>query len=251
MTAHAAQLNLNAHPAPSPGHWRDASLDEYRAHLAALVPIVDACAKARDLKTCDPLLVGPDDNIPFGQGRRLIRYGWLRVLLSRAEDPDQKPSKKSIKSATPDHENDEPAGTRPPPVTTSALLEAAKARLAADLAQTEVAAAPEPAHTAERAAMRQILAGKDFRGVEQQSVRDTLLEKLGNWLDNIFDPCRWAARAFCVGGPRAGVGIYPRRVHRAGVGADAAGAPLAGAAGSGRSYACSRRGLGPRLAIVA
>ncbi len=150
------------------------------------MPIVDACAKARDLKTCDPLLVGPDDNIPFGQGRRLIRYGWLRVLLSRAEDPDQKPSKKSIKSATPDHENDEPAGTRPPPVTTSALLEAAKARLAADLAQTEVAAAPEPAHTAERAAMRQILAGKDFRGVEQQSVRDTLLEKLGNWLDNLF-----------------------------------------------------------------
>lgn len=92
-TAHAAQLNLNAHPAPSPGHWRDASLDEYRAHLAALVPIVDACAKARDLKTCDPLLVGPDDNIPFGQGRRLIRYGWLRVLLSRAEDPTRSPAR--------------------------------------------------------------------------------------------------------------------------------------------------------------
>lgn len=181
--ARAAQVNLNTHAAPPPRRWRDATLDEYRQHLTALVPVVDACANTRDLKTCDPLLVGPDDNIPFGAGRRLIRYGWLRVLLSRAEEPDQKPA---AKNATPAKDDAEPAGTRPAPLTTSALLQAAKTRLSDDLAQAGVAAAPAASHTAERAAMRQILAGKDFRGLDQQSVRDSLLEKVGNWLNNFF-----------------------------------------------------------------
>ncbi len=183
LAACAAQLPVNANPAAPAGKWHDASMDEYRAHLTALVPVVEACEKARDLKACDPMLVGPDDNVPFGAGRRLVRYGWLRVLLSRAEEPDEKPA---AKKAAPTKEKIEPAGTRPPVPATSALLEAAKTRLAADLAQAGGAAAPAAAHGAERAAMRQILSGKDFRGLDQQSVRDTLLEKMGNWLNNLF-----------------------------------------------------------------
>src|SRR5580692_3930552 len=59
---------------------RDASIAEYRQHLQTLTTIVNACAKARDTKTCDPALVGPDDRVPLGEGaqaeRRLIRYDW-------------------------------------------------------------------------------------------------------------------------------------------------------------------------------
>jgi hypothetical protein len=75
-------------PAPPSGRWRDAPLDDYREHLGELTTLVHACANARDLKNCDPLLVGPDDRIPLGNsanaGRRLVRYGWLRVLFSKA-----------------------------------------------------------------------------------------------------------------------------------------------------------------------
>ncbi len=74
------------------GRWRDTTMEEYRQHLTALTPLVEACAKARDLKSCDPMLVGPDDRIPLGNGKRMIRYGWLRVLFSRAEEPDVAPN---------------------------------------------------------------------------------------------------------------------------------------------------------------
>jgi len=66
-----------APPTQSSSHWRDASLDDYRNHLTALTALVEACAKARDLKNCDPTLVGPDDRIPLpgaAAGSRLVRY---------------------------------------------------------------------------------------------------------------------------------------------------------------------------------
>jgi len=73
--------------------WRNSSMEEYRQHLISLGGLVQTCAKGRDVKSCDPSLVGPDDNVPLGDSanadRRLIRYGWLRVLFSKAEDPDQ------------------------------------------------------------------------------------------------------------------------------------------------------------------
>ncbi len=46
---------------------RLASLDEYRSHLQALTAVVDACAKTRDAKTCDPALVGQDDRVSLLQ----------------------------------------------------------------------------------------------------------------------------------------------------------------------------------------
>jgi hypothetical protein len=64
----------------------ESARDEYRKHLSNLNALVESCAKARDTKSCDPALVGPDDHVPVansgGTERRLIRYGWLRVLLS-------------------------------------------------------------------------------------------------------------------------------------------------------------------------
>lgn len=80
----------------------------------------------------------------------------------------------------------EPAGVRPAPLTTSQLLQRAKARLETDLAQAGGPAEPMAAHAAARTAMQQVLAGKDFRGLAGQSVRDTLLEKLDNWLNHLF-----------------------------------------------------------------
>ena len=79
------------------GRWRDVSMDDYRAHLEELSKLTAACAKARDLKSCDPVLVGKDDRVALdsapGAGRsagehRVIRYEWLRVLFARAEQTD-------------------------------------------------------------------------------------------------------------------------------------------------------------------
>ena len=169
------------------GRWREASIDDYRQHLTQLTTLVEACAKARDLKNCDPLLVGQDDRIPLGAGanagKRLVRYGWLRVLFSNAEEPD-KPATKT--KAGQDAEV-MPEGTRPPPPTTTQLLQDAEKRLAADLKQADAASATAPAHDQERATMKDVLAGKDFRDLEAPTVRDTLLEKVGNWLNGVFE----------------------------------------------------------------
>jgi hypothetical protein len=76
--------------------------------------------------------------------------------------------------------------TLPAPRTTSELLEDAKVRLAADLAQAGGAAAPAPNHAQERDAMRQVLAGRDFRNLEEPSARDAILERISKWLNRFF-----------------------------------------------------------------
>jgi len=165
-----ADVPLSAPAASASSHWNDVSLDDYRMHLQELTAIVDACAKARDMKACDPMLVGQDDRIPVaaqgsavaGNGqRRLVRYGWLRVLLSKAQDKDvvESEAEKKQESAA--------ESARPPRPTTTELLKAAGVRLAQDLAQIRAGVAAQPSHDAERAAMRQILAGREFRNIEE------------------------------------------------------------------------------------
>lgn len=216
----APQARANA-PAAAPAaqpatHPREASLDEYRSHLQALTAIVEACAKARDTTTCDPTLVGQDDQVPAGTAahagaepeRRLVRYGWLRVLLSAAQEKDKAADKPANKlelkpGATPatgpkDASDEDP--TRPPERTTAQLLQDAQARLAQDLAQTNAASASPPAHAQERETMKQVLAGRDFRNLEETSSRDSLREKLANWLNKLFDTAgELTARAAWVG----------------------------------------------------
>jgi hypothetical protein len=222
--AHAA-VPIPASSAASASRSNDASLDDYRKHLQALTTLVQACAKARDLTTCDPMKVGPDDRVPLTDSpnaeRRLVRYGWLRVLLSKAQDPDRTPDKEKAAPKSADPLNESPGGdpTLPPPPTTSQLLADAETRLARDLAQTDKApsAAVQAAadtHAGQRQAMKEVLAGRDFRNLEAPSARDTLLEKFGNWLNNLLNSVAefssrsaWIARlliggfilAVCVG----------------------------------------------------
>jgi hypothetical protein len=139
--------------------------------------------------------VGADDRVPLSQApnaeRRLVRYGWLRILLSKAQDPDKKnqPAPKPT-----DEIGESPAidPTLPPPPTTTELLQSAQTRLAQDLRQVDPAqpdSSPSSAasHAPERQAMQQVLAGRDFRHLEAPTAHDSLLEKFGNWLNNLLN----------------------------------------------------------------
>ena len=199
-TAFAVSPLPSSAPAPPPGRWRDATLDDYRKHLADLIPLVESCGKARDLKNCDPLLVGPDDRMPLAEGanaeRRLVRFGWLRVLFSRAEEPDEPATNSggAQKSGT------DQANTQAAQPTTTQLLQAAANRLAYDLAQASRAVPTEAANTQERAIMQEVLAGRDFRGLEQPSARDTVMEKVGAWLNHLIESVtRLRARSAWIG----------------------------------------------------
>jgi len=153
---------------PTSTQFHDASRDDFRTHLESLIALVDACAQARDTKTCDPAQVGTDDSVPLGSSvtpaqsgapnaeRRLVRYGWLRVLLSKAQDKDAPASKAN--AAPPGSEANQWLNVRPIPPTTAELLASAHKRLAADLAQAGQAPAPLPDNAAERAVMKQVLA---------------------------------------------------------------------------------------------
>jgi hypothetical protein len=184
LSAGAASPFPSAQPAPQ-GRWRNASLEEYRTHLSQLVPLVEACRKARDLKNCDPLLVGPDDRVPLGngpdEGRRIVRYGWLRVLFFKAEEPDEAPAQPASRG-----ERGQSGTAQPPSLTTSQLLDAAETRIAGDLVQASGPPPQVPSYTEERTTMNAVLAGRDFRGIEQPSVRDTVMEKVSGWLNHLL-----------------------------------------------------------------
>jgi len=188
-------LSLAGKPAQT-GRWRDSTLTEYRDHLQSLAVLVDACAKARDLKTCDPLQAGLDDRVQLGNEtgapRRLVRYGWLRVLLSKAQEPDASDAAKG-KAKNPEQ-------TQPPQPTTTQLLQDAKVRLQEDLAQLNLPRSAQPNHAPERDALKQVLAGRDFRGLQENSVRQSMLEKFSNWLNHLFaNATRWRSRSAWLG----------------------------------------------------
>jgi hypothetical protein len=174
-------------PAPASGGWNDVSIADYRKHLESLSAVVEACARARDAKACDPALVGKDDRVALGAGssavKRPARYAWLRVLLQQAQKKDApKPQKTPAVATNPLTASD----ALPPPATTTELLQAAKERLAADDAQAGGAAQAEPDYAKQRAAMEQVLAGREFRGLKRRSPGETLEEKIDNWLNSLF-----------------------------------------------------------------
>jgi len=174
--------------APQSSQPQDASLDEYRAHLRTLATLVDECAKARDTKSCDPAAVGPDDEVPLTQGqgaeRRLVRYGWLRVLLSKAQDKDAPaPAARPVSGV----DAREWENVRPIPPTTTELLKSAQTRLAADLAQVGAAATPAADHSRERAVMKQVLEGREYQDLEQTAPKESALEKVGNWMNQVLE----------------------------------------------------------------
>lgn len=196
VSAGAVSPIPSAAPAPAPGRWRDVSLDDYRKHLGDLIPLVEACAKGRDQKSCDPMLVGPDDRISVGAERRLVRYGWLRVLFSKAEEPDQQ----AAGNANTQKETAGLAAAQGLRPTTTELLRAAEIRLTGDLAQASSPIEPREPQTQVRDQMNQVLAGRDFRGLQQISPRDTVMEKLNGWLNHLLESVtRLRARAAWIG----------------------------------------------------
>ena len=198
----APSARAEASAAQSIGNSREATLAEYRQHLVELNAVVASCAKARNEKSCDPVLVGQNDHVPLSNApnaeRRLVRYGWLRVLLAKSqkadevEDKPQKdnPAKPQVKPAVDTEETPNKETTRPPKPTTNELLQAAEARLTQDIAQADAAAATQPAaapnHSEVRATMKQVLASRDFRNLEAPTARDSALEKLSEWLNRLF-----------------------------------------------------------------
>jgi hypothetical protein len=203
QTSGFAQVNAEppASTAVSPNKPRDASLDDYRAHLRLLSALVDGCSKARDVKNCDPGQVGADDEVPVSSvpnaERRLVRYGWVRVLLSKAQDKDAPPPKTrpAVTEGSETWEN-----VRPAPPTTTQLLKNAERRLANDLAQADAAAAAVADHTQERDVMKQVLAEREFRNLEEPTAKDSALEKVGNWLNGILESAvKASARAPWLG----------------------------------------------------
>ena len=196
------------------GRWHDVSMEAYRQHLEALSTLVDACAKARSVRGCDPTQIGPDDRVSIVNGSRtelrLIRYGWLRVLFSKAQDADaaakaNSPIKRSGGSGQNPAQNPakDPAQAEP---ATSQLLRDAKLRLERDLAQSHQPVASAPDHAQEAAVLRQVLAGPEFRGLQRANVRESVLEKFGTWLNRLFESAvnfktrsAWVGRALVWG----------------------------------------------------
>lgn len=200
--------NPSAPQAKPVGRWQDASLDGYRQHLITLQGLTQTCAKGRNVASCDPTLLGPDDRIPLGTGanaeRRMVRYGWLRILFSRAEEPD-KAQEAPGKRKPLEHGNPMDKGAPKPP-TTSQLLQDAEERLKNDLEQATEGPARATEHERERTVLKRVLEGREFRDLKQPTSRDTVLERVGNWLNRMFanvDKLRarsaWVGRALIWG----------------------------------------------------
>lgn len=186
LQARAAAPAASTPPAEGP---RNVSVEEYRQHLVELAGLVQDCEKARDAKACDPARVGPDDLIAIGASRRTVRYSWLRALFTSAQTKDAPTAPSARQNAQPA----EPS--------TSDLLKDAKTRLEQDLAQSNAAALPASAsHAQVRDTMKQVLAGREFRGLREPTARDTAMEKFANWLNQLFESAaRLGARSAWIG----------------------------------------------------
>jgi hypothetical protein len=157
---------------------------EYRAHIDALEKLTADCARARTEAACDPTQVGPDDEIPWKLGttqeKRTVRFGWLRVLLAQAQQPD------GAKKAKGAGQKQDAGAEKEETLSTSQLLENAQARLTQDLAQADGAASPVAEHSGERALLNQVLAGREFRNLKKADQGPSALEKFSNWLNKVF-----------------------------------------------------------------
>lgn len=158
----------------------EVSLEGYQQHLVRLESALEACAQRRDGESCDPGLIGHDDRVPLSVGsvaqRRVVRYGWLRVLFQKAATKNESGEKGKSGSKA-----DSEAGPL-----TAELLKNAKTRLEIDLAQSRMPILAPVDHTNERAVMRAVLAGKEFRNLQEQTVQDSVLEKFARWLNRLF-----------------------------------------------------------------
>lgn len=185
----ATSLFAQKLPMPSaqtPVRAQDVSLEGYQQHLANLELLLDACTKGRDAKSCDPAPIGTDDRVSIAASsrteQRAVRYNWLRALFLKAQTKDNS-SEKDKKETSPAKTAKGIVPNEPP---TSELLQDAKARLERDMAQSRAPLATAPDHTKERAVMREVLAGPEFRGLQEQTAKDSAFEKFQRWLNHLF-----------------------------------------------------------------
>jgi hypothetical protein len=164
----------------------DVSIDGYAQHIVRLESIVEGCSQRRDLKTCDPALIGPDDRVSITIGAqtepRLIRYDWLRAVFMQAQKPDEDSGKAVAAKQGPK----QVIGLGQNDPSTLDLLKDAKARLERDLAQSRAPLVSAPDHAREHAVMREVLAGPEFRNLQQSTMKDSILEKFARWLNHLF-----------------------------------------------------------------
>jgi hypothetical protein len=206
LGATAAAPRARAQQFPANAGWHDVNLAEYRQHLEALDGVVAGCQTQVQLKkpapsnnnACDPDRVGPNDRVQWpGSDAREVRYDWLRAVLTHAGDKDS--TNQTVVLGA-------PSRAKTKPLSTSDLLNQASQRLEMDQKQAESQLAANPAYpnaayAAERKSLDTILAQREYQGVTKVSVRDRVLEWLGNLFDRILTSLAgmgarapWAAR---------------------------------------------------------
>ena len=185
----AAAPHARAQQSPSNAGWRDVNLAEYRQHLEDLDSVVADCQAQLKLKkpapannnACDPNRVGPNDRVQSpgaaGSEPREVRYDWLRAVLTLAGS--------KVGAAQPAVAG-APAGTKRQPADPNDLLNDAHQRLQMDEQQAESPLETNPAYADQRKSLNTILAQREYQGVTKVSVRDRILEWLGNVLDKIL-----------------------------------------------------------------
>jgi hypothetical protein len=198
---HARAQEISGNPG-----WRDVNLAEYRQHLEALDSVVADCQAQLKLNkpapannsACDPNRVGPNDRVQVpGTQAREVRYDWLRTVLIHAGDKG---------STNPSVVVGAPSRAKSKPLSASDLLNLASQRLEMDERQAggpleSNPADPNSTYIAERKSLDTILAEREYQGVTKVSVRDRVLEWLGNLFDRILSSLSglgarapWAAR---------------------------------------------------------
>jgi Domain of unknown function (DUF4129) len=193
-------ITANAAPAePAPPNSDSAiTLADYRTRLQSLDQLISNCQNSPSSAGCSSNLAGPDPKLSVAGGVRQVRLAWLRGLLEeagKAKDGAAKAKaaapKAKEKPATQDSSDDEDVEEDDVQVP-SALpsitqqFQDAHQRIAKEIVWA-AAPPPSPATSSQRQTLDSILAAREYHAaVAPPSIKDRLLEKLGNWLDRFF-----------------------------------------------------------------
>jgi Domain of unknown function (DUF4129) len=218
-----AQTVQIAGAAPSADSSGALSLDAYRARLQNFDQLISNCERAPSTDNCKSSDVGPDVKVAIAGSTRQIRLDWLRGLLDEAAEtkpavenhapaaaapaPTQE-AKPGADSNSDDDEDDDsnqhdaqtpnspvdgkqivPQISQSPVFTPPTLAEQmhdAHERIASELASIS-AAPPASAAATQHKLLKTILTAPEYKiAVAPPSLKDRLLEMIGNWLDKFF-----------------------------------------------------------------
>lgn len=197
----AAPVSPNATDAPTaePAPAGAISLSEYQSRLQSLDQLIAACRSAMTPLNCQSSRVAPDLQVALPTGSRQIRFGWLRALLDQAAGSESAKEKaaKSAKTPLPSEKKQPLAKAEDrdyiPPTLEQRLADARK-RLAEDMQLAQQApgasahlASASPQRTYLATALAAILSAKEYHpAVAGRSLKQRILEKIGNWIDKFI-----------------------------------------------------------------